>query len=359
MTNYGLLVDKYRPRDIADLRYHKDLMKKLKNLVLAGDFPHLLIHGPSGSGKRTIINCLLHELYGPGVERLRMEQSSYMTPSNKKIELMTLSSNYHIEVNPCDVGIYDRVVIQELIKGVAQTHQLDLQGLRDFKVIVVMDADRLTKDAQHALRRTMEKYIATCRIILCASSMSRVIPAILSRCLAVRVPAPSKETIISVIKSVCEREKFELPAELIDRIAEKSDRNMRRALLMTQTFFIDRTNTPTADSPVQLPDWLVFLQGVSDLMVAEQTPRQIGIIREKLYELIIHGIPTELIFKHLVDEVVEKCDMQLKTQVVAAAALYEHRLHHGNKAIMHLEAFVAKFMSIYKKFMEDMMHDMF
>lgn len=35
------------------------------------------------------------------------------------------------------------------------------------------------------------------------------------------------------------------------------------------------------------------------------------------------------------------------------AAFYEHRLQLGSKAIYHLEAFVAKFMAIYKKFMED------
>lgn len=46
---------------------------------------------------------------------------------------MTTASNYHIEVNPSDAGIYDRVVVMELIKNVAQTNQLDPAGQRDFK----------------------------------------------------------------------------------------------------------------------------------------------------------------------------------------------------------------------------------
>jgi len=46
---------------------------------------------------------------------------------------MTVSSNYHIEVNPSDVGIYDRCVVMELVKNTAQTHQLDSAGQRDFK----------------------------------------------------------------------------------------------------------------------------------------------------------------------------------------------------------------------------------
>jgi len=41
------------------------------------------------------------------------------------------------------------------------------------------------------------------------------------------------------------------------------------------------------------------------------------------------------------------------------AAHYEHRIHQGNKAIYHLEAFVAKFMSIYKRFLEEGMSEFF
>jgi replication factor C subunit 3/5 len=67
-------------------------------------------------------------------------------------------------------------------------------------VVVICEADCLTKDAQHALRRTMEKYVATCRIILVANTISRVIPAIRSRCLGVRVGAPTKEEIINILQ---------------------------------------------------------------------------------------------------------------------------------------------------------------
>ena len=54
-------------------------------------------------------------------------------------------------------------------------------------------------------------------------------------------------------------------------------------------------------------------------------------------------------------ELVKNCDGELKTQLIEYAAEYEHRLQKGNKAIYHLEAFVAKFMSIYMEFVEETM----
>lgn len=195
----SLWVDKHRPRELSKLDYHKDQAQQLINLSQQGDFPHLMFYGPSGAGKKTRIMCLLRELYGTGVERLRNETMTFTTPSNRKIEIMTIGSNYHLEVNPSDAGIHDRVVVVDLVKHVAQTHQLDPTGQREFKVIVLSEVDDLTKDAQHALRRTMEKYVATCRIILCVNSTSRVIPAIRSRCLGIRVAAPTTDEIVNIL----------------------------------------------------------------------------------------------------------------------------------------------------------------
>lgn len=106
-------------------------------------------------------------------------------------------------VNPSDAGIYDRVVITDIIKQIAQTNVIDANGQRDFRVIVLSEVDELTKDAQHALRRTMEKYVATCRLILCVNSTSRVIPAIKSRCLGIRVAAPSCDEIVKILNVSC------------------------------------------------------------------------------------------------------------------------------------------------------------
>ena len=79
-----------------------------------------------------------------------------------------------------------------------------------------MEVDRLTKDAQHALRRTMEKYVATCRIVLCCNSTSKVIPAIRSRCLGIRVAAPTNEEVsVSIIMLYDYRTKLEIQEIII------------------------------------------------------------------------------------------------------------------------------------------------
>ncbi|CAN0253903.1 unnamed protein product, partial [Hapterophycus canaliculatus] len=65
----------------------------------------------------------------------------------------------------------------------------------DTPVVVLVGVDRLTKQAQAGLRRTMEKYTSSCRLILLCHSPSKVIEPVRSRCLGVRVPAPGEEEV--------------------------------------------------------------------------------------------------------------------------------------------------------------------
>ena len=64
---------------------------------------------------------------------MRFETREFTTPSNKKINATLLVSPYHVEINPSDVGMYDRLIVQELIKEIAQTQQVDVNAPRAFK----------------------------------------------------------------------------------------------------------------------------------------------------------------------------------------------------------------------------------
>ena len=99
-----------------------------------------------------------------------MEHRNFATPSGRNIDVTTVGSNYHIEVNPGDAGMYDRYVVQELIKEMAAYSPLTAAEGKSFKVVLLSEVDRLTKEAQAALRRTMEKYSGSCRLILVRNS---------------------------------------------------------------------------------------------------------------------------------------------------------------------------------------------
>jgi hypothetical protein len=50
-----------------------------------------------------------------------------------EVELTTVSSNHHVELNPSDAGFQDRYVVQEIIKEMAKNRPLDVAGNRGFK----------------------------------------------------------------------------------------------------------------------------------------------------------------------------------------------------------------------------------
>lgn len=68
----------------------------------------------------------------------------------------------------------------------------------------------------------------------------------------------------------------------------------------------------------------------------------------------MNAIAPELVLKRLTLELLAKVDAELKAEVVGYAAYFEHRLQTGSKPIIHIEAFVARFMAIYKKYLLDL-----
>ncbi|KAJ1344210.1 hypothetical protein BSLG_001350 [Batrachochytrium salamandrivorans] len=347
----SLWVDKYRPSSLEKLTYHPETTDLLTQLANSKDFPHLLVYGPSGAGKKTRVTATLKELFGPGVEKLKIETRQFEATSNRKLEINIVSSNYHVEMTPSDVGIYDRIIVQELIKEVAQTQQLDSGAKKQFKVVVLNEADSLSREAQAGLRRTMEKYMGNMRMILCCNVTSKIIAPIRSRCLLIRVSAPSDEEIQAVLQNVAKEESFKLPSEFAQRISTECEGNLRKALLILEASKAQQY--PFTGSQV-LPktDWEQHVHQISH-SILNMNPNRLVEIRTKLYQLLSNCIPPEVILKTLAFELLQNVDGELKADIVKHAADYEHRLRLGNKAIFHLEAFVAKCMSTYGQYLID------
>ncbi|KAL1792829.1 hypothetical protein ACET3X_009336 [Alternaria dauci] len=345
----ALLVDKHRPRNLEALSYHPELSDRLRALAQSGDFPHLLVYGPSGAGKKTRIVATLKELYGPGVEKIKIDARVFQTTTNRKLEFNIVASVYHLEITPSDVGNYDRVVVQDLLKEVAQTQQVDLGAKQRFKVVVINEADHLTRDAQAALRRTMEKYSPNLRLILLANSTSNIIAPIRSRTLLVRVAAPTETEICSVLSKVGKKEGWKDVESLNQRIAKDSGRNLRKALLMFEAVHAQNEKI-TDQTHIPPPDWEALIQQIARQIVEERSPQRLLQVRASLYDLLSHCIDSTTIIKTLTWKLIPLTEDALKPEVIKWAAFYEHRCKMGAKQIFHLEAFVAKYMRLYESY---------
>jgi replication factor C subunit 3/5 len=350
----SLWCDKHRPKQFKDLDFGLEQAKKLERMVQEGDFPHLMIYGPTGAGKKTRVNCILRELYGSGVEKMRLERHEFTTPSNKKVEIHSSASNYHIEICPADAGVHDRVVIQGLVKEVAGTRQINSEKQKQFKVILITEANRLSKDAQHALRRTMEKFMAQCRLILITESISKLIPALRSRCLGIRVQAPTDDELIRVIDKISTKETWQMEDRQLEKLAKLSNRNLRKALLLSE---ICKVKGISDGNPPEY-DWEIYLKETARKIIEQQSPSQVLVVRSRLYELLVRLIPPNIIFQVLFYELNKACiDSSMKSRLAKVAAEFEHRCNLGSKPIYHLEAFVTRFMSDYKSFNDQFKDD--
>jgi hypothetical protein len=207
-----LWVDKYRPSNLEDLDYHDEISRRLQSLAKnPASLPHLFFYGPSGAGKRTRINAFLGALFGPTAYKLKLAQRTFTTPTGRSVDIHMIESEHHIELSPGDAGNNDRFVIQDVLKDIASSKNISSSLVNmdsnttsnknsssaetEIKVVVLNQVDKLSRQAQAALRRTMEKYASTCRLILCCDSPSKLIAPLRSRCLGIRVGAPTEEQV--------------------------------------------------------------------------------------------------------------------------------------------------------------------
>mmetsp|Transcript_19867 Transcript_19867/g.61617 ORF Transcript_19867/g.61617 Transcript_19867/m.61617 type:complete len:358 (-) Transcript_19867:87-1160(-) len=355
----ALYIDKHRPTALQTFEVHADTASHLRQLVASGDMPHTLFYGPPGAGKKTLVSALLREMYGAGTTKLKVEQKAWKIEipdraSKVEVDLVTVSSNYHVELNPSSAGLKDRYVVQEVLKEMARSRPIDATGKKGFKMVVLNEVDKLSKVAQQSLRRTMEKYSAACRLVLVCNSASKVLEAVRSRCLCVRVGLPRHAQVVDLLQAVAKRERLDLPPVFAERLARASGRSMRRALLSLEAARVQQY--PFAENQqVDAPDWEQYIATIASDILNTQSPARLFAVRSSVFDLLVNCIPPSLILRTLAAELMKKLDTDIKHEVAHWAAFYEHRLTMGSKAIFHIEAFVARFMSIYKNYLMEMM----
>lgn len=149
------------------LNVHTKIYEKLDYFIKENNIPHIIFYGPSGNGKRTILNNFVQKIYNS---------------DKKKI------SQYVMYVN-CAHSKGIRFIRDDL-KFFAKTN-IHNKNNNLFKSIVLFNADKLTIDAQSALRRCIEQFSHTTRFFILVENENRLLKPILSRFCNIFIPHPT------------------------------------------------------------------------------------------------------------------------------------------------------------------------
>ncbi len=313
MSESDIWTEKFRPSKFEDVVGQQEIIKRIKSLVQAMNIPHLLLAGPAGTGKSTIALITVKELFG---EKWR--------------------ENY-LELNASDERGID--VVRQKVKDFARTKALENIP---FKVIFLDEADALTKEAQQALRRTMENYSNTCRFILSCNYSSRIIDPIQSRCVVFRFKLLEKKDISQVIKKIGEKENLTLTDDVFETLYEASEGDCRRAINLLQA---------TAAISTKVNGEMIKMIGSS------AKPADIKIVldyalagdfinaRDRLLDLMLReSISGTEIIKSIQKEIWNlPIEPDLKVRLTEKTGEAEFRLTEGSDEFVQLQALLASF----------------
>ena len=304
----AMWAEKYRPNTLDDMVNQKEIVERLKNFVQEKNIPHLLFVGPAGVGKTTSILALARDLYGPAYK------------------------SFILELNASDErGIN---VIREKVKNFARTAAI--ASPVSFKLLIMDEADHLTGDAQHALRRTMEVYTRTCRFCLIGNYSENIIDPIQSRCSVFRFSPLDELDLKRRLNKISELEGLDVVDEGIDALFQASGGDLRKATNLLQA---------AAASGSLIDDISVYqlLGSVSpDLvrnMINTALEGRFLDSRELLRELLIdRGLAPDDIIRIVYREIMRHSSLSEETKVKLSDVLGEvdYRLTQGSRPEIQL-----------------------
>ena len=313
MSQTEIWTEKYRPLLFEDIVGQQETIKRVRSLVQSMNIPHLMFAGPAGTGKSTLALIIVKELFGD-----------------------TWKDNY-LELNASDERGID--VVRQKVKDFARTKAI---GNVPFKVIFLYESDALTREAQQALRRTMENFSNTCRFILSCNYSSKIIDPIQSRCALFRFKLLEKRHIEKVIKKISESEKLAIAPEALEMIYEGSEGDCRRCINLLQS---------TASISPSINAELV------STILASAKPKDIKIVldyaisgdfqkaREKLLDVMLkESISGQDVIKAIQKEIWNlPVEPEIKVKLTEKTGEAEFRIVEGSDPFIQLQALLASF----------------
>ncbi len=310
-------VDKYRPRKLNEIVGQDAFIKRIKSFIETKNLPHLLFAGSPGTGKTTTALVIANEIYGEG----------------------GLKGNF-LELNASDDRGID--VIRTKIKEFARLKSLVSVP---YKIIYLDEADSLTKEAQQALRRTMEKFSESCRFILACNEISKIIDPIQSRCVIFRFKPLPEEALLKIIEKIEKNEGIEVDKEAKKTLVKISRGDVRKLENMLQA--AASVNSKITKKVIQEIFETIDELEIKDLVETALLGNFFN-ARDKLLKLkTIKGYTPLEILKEIYNYILNKeIDSTLKIKIVDKIASIEFRLVEGSDDEIQLESLLALLSSL-------------
>ncbi len=309
----AIWTEKYRPKTFSDMKGQKEIVEKVKAFVEQKNMPHLLFAGPAGVGKTTLALIIGRQLFG---DNLRENM---------------------LELNASDERGID--VVRNKVKDFARTRAI---GDVPFKIIYLDECDALTREAQQALRRTMENYTQTCRFVLSCNYSSKIIDPIQSRCAIFRFRPLEKKELDKIIDLITKKEGLVLEDSVKDALFEVSNGDCRRMENILQSC--------TALSKKITKDLIYSMSSVAkpeELKKCLELALKNKFIeaREKLLDIMLNYSLSGIDMIKQIQKEIWNLDVpgRAKVKLIDKCGEAEFRMTEGSDEYVQLEALLAQF----------------
>ncbi|CAM0944912.1 unnamed protein product [Alopecurus aequalis] len=342
--------DKYRPRNLSGFTCHREQIQQLKQLVSPDFCPHIILKGPPGSGKRSLCRAVLTEIFGDS----SLNVSHYLKSCNGQgsasvpILVPLSSSDHHVELNMWYQSKNARYALTALANEIPNKHKTtEIAPRKKFKVIVLYNVDKVSENSQRLIKWIIDSSSDACKIIMTCQDESNLLDSIISRCKIISIGMPNTREIVEILTYISKRESFDLPASFAATVATQSRQNMREAILALEA--CKTNNYPFIDGQAIPLGWENVLQELAADVLDDPSPKRLFLVRGKLQKLLVEFVPPKLILQKLVELFLKGIHDSIKREVYYWHAYYDKRLPAGASALLKLEEFIAKFMSIHRQ----------